>query len=147
METFKILLTVQKTIARYTEILIRLQATNMQKPKQGCWIRRSLSNLVLLPRCGNLSEIQIVKYIFHTLYMHTWCAIFHTLCILTFQGKKCTHILPSPMLKEIQNLHHKILNCAVNLPHTLWHAEEMHTFLPPKKTDTQGQEHHTDYCE
>lgn len=50
----------------------------------------------------------MVKYIFHTLCMHTWCAIFHTLSILTFQGKKCTHVLPLPMLKEIQNFHHKI---------------------------------------
>lgn len=47
METFKILFTVQKTIARYTEILIILQAgnkyaeaeagvLNTQKPEQFC---------------------------------------------------------------------------------------------------------------
>lgn len=93
---------------------------------------------MLLPRCANLSKIQMVKYIFHTLCMHTWCAIFHTLSILTFQGKKCTHGLPSPMLKETQNLHHKILNCAVDLPRTLRHSEEARTFLPPKKAGTQG---------
>lgn len=139
-ETFKILFKVQKAIAWHIEIFSKIAVR-----QRICRIQRSLSNFLLLPHCGNLSKIQMVKDTFYTLYMHAQCAIFHNLSIFTFQGKENAHMFCVLYLwfwlylcwRRSRLVHHKILNSAANLLHTSWHAEEVLTFLPPKKADTQ----------
>lgn len=75
----------------------------------------------------------MVKYIFHTLYS----CVFHTLSILTLQGKKMHTYSAIAYAEGGPESRFKILNCSLNLAHALWHAE-VHTFVALKTRSTQS---------